>query len=150
MSRGDVPRRLSAGAVVLGALRVTAEGSGRTIRRIAVPQVAPLDAASSLHVALTEPVARVDVLDGGIIVGSAEPGRVARSGRDVGAVGQGARALRVVAGDDVEDVGVVVADAPAAVFVYEPEATWTGRSCDAPSKTIGVLRSWDTRASRRR
>jgi hypothetical protein len=126
VSRGDVPRRLSAGAVVLGALRVNAEGSGRTIRRIAVPQMAHLDAASSLHVALTEPVARVDVLDGGIIVGSAEPGESLEVDVTWVPLGPGARALRVVAGDDVEDVGVVIAAAPAAVFVYEPEATWTG------------------------
>ena len=149
VSRGDVPRRLSAGAVVLGALRVTAEGSGRTIRRIAVPQMTHLDAASSLHVALTEPVARVDVLDGGIIVGSAEPGESLEVDVTWVPLGTGARTLRVVAGDDVEDVGVVVADAPAAVFVYEPERRGRGRSCDVPSKTIGVLRSWDARASRR-
>ena len=126
VSRGDVPRRLSAGAIVLGALRVTAEHAGRVIHGVRTPQFVHRDAASSVHVTLTRPVARVDVLDGDVLVGSAEPGDSLEVDVTWVPLGAGARVLQVVAGDDVQDVGVVVEASPAAVFVYEREPTWLG------------------------
>jgi hypothetical protein len=126
VSRGDVPRRMSAGASVLGALRVTTEDAGRTIRRVVTPATVHRDAASSLKVTLSRPVGRVDVLDGDVLVGSVEPGASLDVDVPWVPLGAGARALRVVAESDVEDVGVVVEATPAEVFVYEPEPTWMG------------------------
>ena len=125
VSRGEVPRRLSAGAVVLGALRVRAS-SERVIRGVDAPVRVHRDAASSVRVTLSRPVARVDLLDGGVVVGSAEPGDSLAVDVPWVPLGEGARALRVLAGDEVEDVGVVVEADPVAVFVYEPEPTWMG------------------------
>jgi hypothetical protein len=128
VSRGEVPRRLTAGATVIGALRVgrTPEADSPTLDDVRVPHTVHRDGASSIHVTLTRPVARVDVLDGDVLVGSAEPGESLEVDVTWVPLAGGARALRVVAGDDVEDVGVVVETAPAPVFVYEPEPTWSG------------------------
>jgi hypothetical protein len=126
VSRGDVPRRLSAGATVLGALRVTTDDAGPSIRRVVTPPTVHRDAASSIQVTLHRPVARVDVRDGDVLVGSVEPGESLDVDVPWVPLAAGARALQVVAGDDVTDVGVVVEATPAAVFVYEPEPTWMG------------------------
>jgi hypothetical protein len=124
ISRGDVPRRLTAGARVVGALRVPAEG--RTIRRVDLPASVHRDAAAPLRVELRRPVTRLEVFDGDVVVGSAETGESLNVDVAWVPLAHGARALRVVAGDDSVDVGVIVDTAPAAVFVYEPEPTWMG------------------------
>jgi len=49
VSRGDVPRRLTAGATVIGALRVTAENARGVIRRIQAPLTVHRDAAASVR-----------------------------------------------------------------------------------------------------
>ena len=79
-----------------------------------------------MRVTLSRPVARIDVLDGDVLVGSAEPGDSLDVEVTWVPLAAGARALRVVAGDDVADVGVVVEAAAAEVFVYELEPTWLG------------------------
>jgi hypothetical protein len=126
VSRGEVPRRLTAGAVVIGALRVGTQEAERSLDDVEVPHTVHRDASSSIHVALKRPVPRVDVFDGDVLVGSAEPGESLEVDVTWVPLGGGARALRVVAGDDAEDVGVVVETTPAPVFLYEPEPTWSG------------------------
>jgi hypothetical protein len=126
VSHGEVPRRLTAGAVVIGALRVRAQEADRTLGDVKVPHTVHRDASSLIQVTLTRPVARVDVLDGDVLVGSAEPGESLDVDVAWVPLAGGARALRVVAGDDIEDIGVVVETTPAPVFAYEPEPTWSG------------------------
>jgi len=126
VSRGDVPRRLTAGATVIGALRVTAENARGVIRRIQAPLTVHRDAAASVRIAVTRPVARVDVFDGDVLIGSESPGEALDVDVTWVPLGEGARALKVVAGGDAVDVGVTVEAAPTAVVVYEPEPTWMG------------------------
>ncbi|HUE84504.1 MAG TPA: hypothetical protein VMO26_00350 [Vicinamibacterales bacterium] len=126
VSRGDVPPRLTAGATVVGALRVTSENGRRVIRRVDAPLMVHRDAAASLRVTLHRPAPRIDVLDGDVLVGSVEPGDALDVAITWVPLAEGARALRVVAQDDVADVGVIVDGSPVPVFVYEPEPTWAG------------------------
>lgn len=126
VSRGAVPRRLTAGARIVGALQVTDEEGPPVIRRVDLPRTVHRDAAASMRVRLTRPVPRVEVLDGDVVVGSAEPGESLDVDIAWVPLAEGARALGVVAGDDRVDIGVVVDTSPAPVFVYEPEPTWMG------------------------
>jgi hypothetical protein len=126
VSHGDVPRRLTAGAHIVGALQVTEEETPRVIRRVDLARTVHRDAAASMRVGLGRPVTRVEVLDGGVVIGSAEPGDALDVDIAWVPLAEGARALTVVAGDDRVDIGVVVDTSPAPVFVYEPEPTWMG------------------------
>lgn len=126
VSSGDVPRRLTAGATVIGALRVTADDARGLIRRVDAPQSVHRDAAASMHITVTRPVARVDVFDGDVLVGSESPGEALDLDVAWVPLGEGVRALKVVADGDWVDVGVTVEATPAAVVVYEPEPTWMG------------------------
>jgi hypothetical protein len=126
VSRGNVPRRLTAGARIVGALQVTGEEGPRAIRRIDLAGTVHRDAAASMRVQLRHPVMRVEVLDGDVVVGSAEPGDALDVDIAWLPLAEGARALGIVAGDDRVDIGVVVDRSPAPVFVYEPEPTWMG------------------------
>jgi hypothetical protein len=126
VSRGDVPRRVTAGASVVGAVRVMPAASQRVIRRVDVPHSVHRDAAASVRVTLSRPAARVDIFDGEVLVGSAEPGEALDVTMTWVPLAEGARSLQVVADDDAVDVGVIVEASPVPLFVYEPEPTWMG------------------------
>jgi len=129
VSDGRVPTRLTAGANVVGGVRVSAPDSDVAIIEVTVPAAAHLAAASSLHVRWRGNAARVEVFDGNVPVGAAD---IAAGGKDGDVtvpwvpIAAGARRLTIrVAGVEAH-VGVTVGDAPASVLFYEPEATWLG------------------------
>jgi hypothetical protein len=125
VSNGDVPDRVSAGARLLGALRVD-ETQTSVIASVHGPLRVHRDVAATLRVGTHRPVARVDVFDGDVLVGSASPN--GQTAVDVGWIplAPGARSLRIVADSDVADTGVIVDAAPAVVLFYEPQTSWLG------------------------
>jgi hypothetical protein len=124
VSSGSVPQHITAGAVVAAVVQSPAPEP--MLADVEAPERVHPNSAATLRVSTHRPAKRIDVFDGPVLVGSAEPGD--RTTVDVPWVpaGTGARVLRVVAGDDVADTGVVVDGEPATVLFYEPRVTWLG------------------------
>ena len=142
LSDGRTPRSLTAGAEVIGAVRIPAPGDGAVgITHLDAPNTVNLHGAATLHVRL-EAVAdsgtlQVGVFDGDVLVGRSKGAPVVSPGSELVVpvewvpIAEGPRLLRVVAqaasGEEaVADVGVEVISDAAPVFLYEPEATWLG------------------------
>lgn len=127
VSSGAVPARLTAGATVLGAVRI-APDEDRLIDAIDVAPRVSLNASSTLHVQLRRVPKRLEVFDEGVLVGSLTGSAIQSAGAIVTwtPVVVGARKLRVIADGDVADVGVLVDDERVAVWFHEPETTWLG------------------------
>lgn len=128
VSTGAVPQHVTAGAQLLGVMKVAAPESASDARITAVD--APLrihrNDVSSLRVQTTGTVKQVDVFDGETLVGSAEAAGQPPITVPWIPIAGGARVLRVAAGGSNVDVGVVVESTPAPVLFYEPRATWLG------------------------
>lgn len=123
VSAGQTPARLTAGARVRGV--VLLDTSSKTIASVSGPERVHRHAAARVTVELATP-SRVDVFDDDQLVGSAE---AAASGPvDVTwvPVQSGARRLRLVAGGERADIGVVVDDEPLGVVFHEPLPSWQG------------------------
>jgi hypothetical protein len=123
ISPGAIPARLTAGAELLGAIRIGNDTS--LLSRIDAPSPIHRDAAAVLRVETTRRAQRIQVLDGEVLIGEAVPEGNATDVPFV-PVGDGARPLRVVADNETADVGVRVIAEKAAVLYYEPQATWLG------------------------
>jgi hypothetical protein len=146
VSDGRVPSRLTDGASVAGAVRVSIPaGPDVVITGVDAPERTSLQANARMHVALRavrRPAASlIRVLDGEATVGEAtyewpkdsSGSADARVSIDWVPLTAGVRRLRVSVGpidapderSDV-DVGVDVNDQAATVLMHEPEATWNG------------------------
>lgn len=146
---GALPTRLTAGAVLVGAVRVdAAERPAVAVTKVETPPVVHLDSAAELRVHLrgvgVDGRSLIQVLDSGTLVGEAahawsgsEPGAVERVVVPVNwiPIGAGIRHLRVsvtpaaselTIADNEADVGVDVTAARAAVVFHEAEPTWRG------------------------
>ena len=110
---------------VIGVVRVIPERPA-VIQQLDAPLRAHRDAVSSLRVHLHRPVTRIEIFDGTTLVGAADVNQQTTLDVPWLPVAPGARALRVEAGGERADVGVVVAETPARVLMYEPQATWLG------------------------
>jgi hypothetical protein len=126
VSSGEVPAHVTAGARVLGALMMTSGAEKPpVISRIEAPSRVHRNASATLRVHTTRPARQIQIFDGDLVVGSAEPSSTPAEISWV-PIADGARVLRVVADDEAADVGVVVTPSPVTVLFYEPQATWLG------------------------
>jgi hypothetical protein len=125
VSDGALPERLTAGATVIGALRVPVNDQS-VIAAIDLSSRVHLNASSILRVQLQRDANRVDVFDEGVLVGSASPAQSGSVEVSWMPLAVGPRKLRVVAGEDAADVGVRVDEERSAVLFYEPETSWAG------------------------
>ena len=125
VSGEKVPRRVTAGATVVGAVRLRSSTT-RVMRAIDTPPRVPLNATSTLRVVLNDTGKRVEVFDDDVRVGYAEPSDAKVVDVRWTPIAQGARALRVNVAGERADVGVVVTNDPVPVLFYEPETTWAG------------------------
>ena len=141
VSNGSVPARISSGAEVLGAIRVTpGTDRGHYIESVVVPHsvslhgVAPLDLQIARRT--SEPL-DVRVFDGAVLVGhtrlEGSAGEVSSARIEWIPVAEGARRLSIRAGaadtgetDDEVEIGVEVSSKPLSIVMYEPETTWLG------------------------
>jgi hypothetical protein len=128
VSTGDAPRQVTAGADLIGVVKVAADGSADTprITSIHAPTHASRDEASTIGVRVSSPIERVEIFDGPTMVGAVETDNTMEVEVPWVPISDGARALRVVAGAAHADVGVVVSSTPVPVLFYEPQATWLG------------------------
>ena len=130
VSRGEIPRHVTAGARLVGLVHVPpredVRGAESPLLRIDAPDRVHRDATATLRIQTRRPVARIDILDGDTVVGSVAPQD--RLSVDVPwvPIASGARALRVVADGEFADVGIIVESGVVPVLFYEPEATWLG------------------------
>jgi hypothetical protein len=141
VSNGSMPARISSGAEVLGAIRVSpGTDRGNYIESVVVPHTVSLHGAAPLEVQIArrtrEPL-DVRVFDGAALVGQT---RLEGSDSEVSSariewipVAEGARRLSIRAGaahtgetDDEAEIGVEVTSKPFSIVMYEPEATWLG------------------------
>ena len=125
VSRGALPRRVTAGAAVVGGVSVT-RPERDVIASVDTPRLTHRDAGALMHVTLARPVPRVEVFDGDVVVGATEPGDALNVWVPWVPLDEGVRLLRVAADGDEEYVGVNVDASAADVLVYEPEPTWIG------------------------
>ena len=131
-SSGDAPTRVTAGARVLGGVKIAAgedardDGADPVIARVDTPRFIHRDASATLRVQTHRPVPRIDIFDGDTLVGSTEPKDSTTVDVPWVPLAEGARVLRVVADNDVADVGLMVSAAPVDVLFYEPQVTWLG------------------------
>jgi hypothetical protein len=150
VSSGGAPQRMTAGAQVVGGLRVDAGGEGRNlaIARVESARRVSFNGNALLHVQLRASGIRgesaIDVFDGDALVGAAaHKWPASPDGSPVDAevavewapIAVGLRALRVrvttpdterTVEDNTADLGVDVRSEPVVILMYEPEATWLG------------------------
>ena len=125
VSDGAVPERITAGAKVLAVVDARRAGEP-VVTGFERPSITHRDAASTIRIHTRQPVKQIQVFDGSALVGSADPAGKTTVDVTWVPVSAGARALRVVADDEVVHVGARVEDTPTAVMFYEPQATWLG------------------------
>lgn len=132
VTEGEAPRRLTAGAAVIGAVRLGGREGGRAIAALEAPVRVPLEQAAEIRLTLAGPVDHIEFRDSGAIVGPIdEPGQPQRF--EPGLVTArwiplrpGARRLRVVAGEQAVETGVIVETSRLPVMMYEPAPSWIG------------------------
>lgn len=134
VTEGEAPRRLTAGAAVIGAVRLREREGGSAIAALEAPVRVSLEQAAEIRLTLARPVDRVEVRDAGAgaIVGPIDgPGQQQRF--EPGAITArwiplrpGARRLRIIAGGRAVDTGVIVEASRLPVVMYEPAPSWIG------------------------
>ena len=139
ISDGRRPARLTAGARVAGALRISpATRPGVRIRAVDAPPVVHPNATSTLDLELTGGPSDVQVFDGDVLVGQKAVSKVGNEAAKVDKdaaldtlstvewtpVGEGLRELRVRAGSDEVRIGVDVRPIRTRVLFYEPRPSW--------------------------
>ncbi|HXG90295.1 MAG TPA: hypothetical protein VNJ02_18365 [Vicinamibacterales bacterium] len=140
ISNGDPPQRLTAGAAVLGGVRVKPE-SDVVITDAVAPSDTHVHGGGLINVSLravrVPGLSVVRVVDDGVVVGET---RHEWSGASTSAIvpvewsplAAGARRLRITVIDggggegDAADLGVMVHAERSRVLIYEPQATWLG------------------------
>lgn len=123
VSTGEVPHRLTAGAIVIGAVQI-APTPARVIASIDVPARVSLHAMAPMTVTLAQPAERVEIFDGDMLVARHDTQGATSASVTWMPVAAGPRALRVRAGGDEAVVAVDVSATPLPVYVYEPQASW--------------------------